>query len=168
MRVTGSWSLAEASEFLRATHVPVRLSCHTPDGNLWMLSLWYAWVDGDDSDTASADGAESPPELRCATSADTDVVEYLRHDPAVAFEISTNDPPYRGVRGRGTVTIEPDVDKALLRSLLDRYLGGTDNELAEMLLDPDRDEVKLRIAPDRLHSWDFSDRMADVSTADGE
>ena len=184
MKVTGAWSAAEAGAFLDATRVPVRLGCHTPSGHLWMLSLWFTWVEageraaaGDGTDdgaaTAAADSAtETPddtaatPELRCPTSADAAVVEYLRNDPEVAFEVSTNDPPYKGVRGRGTASIEPDVDKTLLRSLFERYLGGTDNDLGAFLLDPDREEVRIRIAPERLHSWDFTERMADVSVVD--
>jgi hypothetical protein len=196
MKVTGPWSVEEAGAFLDATRVPVRLGCHTPSGHLWMLSLWFAWVETDEADagaastdaeTAPTDAGVSPadagvppsdaesgtsgaddatPELRCATSADAAVVEYLRNDPAVAFEVSTNHPPYRGVRGRGTASIEPDTDKKLLRSLFERYLGGTDNDLGDFLLDPDRGEVRIRITPERLHSWDFTERMADVSVVD--
>jgi nitroimidazol reductase NimA-like FMN-containing flavoprotein (pyridoxamine 5'-phosphate oxidase superfamily) len=153
MRRTGPWSNEEAATFLESATVPVRLACRTPDGGLWMLSLWYEWVGGDE------------PELCCATGADADVVRYLRANDEVAFEVSTNDPPYRGVRGRGTATIEPDEGKALLRSLLERYLGGTDNELGAFLLDDEREEVRIRISPERLHSWDFTDRMRDVTAA---
>jgi len=167
MHVTGAWSAAEAGEFLTTTRVPVRLACHTPKGHLWMLSLWYLWTGGDAPADIAGCRSESP-ELCCATSANADVVEYLRHDDAVAFEISTNHPPYRGVRGRGTATVESDEDKALLTHLLERYLGGTDNDLAGRLLAPEREEVRIRIAPERLHSWDFSERMRDVSTATRE
>lgn len=55
----------------------------------------------------------------------------------------------------------PDEGKELLRSLLERYLGGTETRLAESLLDPAREEVRLRIEPDRLVSWDYSARMSD-------
>ncbi|RLM56524.1 pyridoxamine 5'-phosphate oxidase family protein [Halobellus sp. Atlit-31R] len=169
MHVTGAWSTDEAGEFLRTAQVPVRLACHTPKGHLWMLSLWYLWTGSGTPDTADADATppgcrSDPPELCCATSASAAVVDYLRNDDAVAFEVSTNDPPYCGVRGRGTAQIEPDDDMTLLRALFDRYLGGTDNELADHLLGPERKEVRIRIAPDRLHSWDFSNRMQDVST----
>ncbi|WP_144904353.1 pyridoxamine 5'-phosphate oxidase family protein [Halobellus captivus] len=168
MKVTGAWSRPELTGFLDAARVPIRLACHTPSGHLWMLSLWYLWTEGDvGSDRDGTTASEATPELRCATSADADVVTYLRNDPAVAFEVSTNDPPYRGVRGRGTANIEPDGDKILLRTLLDRYLGGTDNDLSAFLLDPDREEVRIRITPERLHSWDFTDRMADITAPDG-
>jgi nitroimidazol reductase NimA-like FMN-containing flavoprotein (pyridoxamine 5'-phosphate oxidase superfamily) len=145
MRLTGAWDRERVDEFLTTT-VPIRLSCRTPDDHLWMLSLWYLWEE------------ES---LWCATGADADVVRYLDHDDEVAFEVSTNEPPYRGVRGRGHAAVDPDEDKTLLRRLLQRYLGGTDSPLARRLLAPERDEVRIRIDPVRLHSWDYSSRMAD-------
>ena len=144
---TGAWPEAEAERYLAEATVPIRLACRTPSGGLWMLSLWYRYDDG---------------AFHCATGANADVVEYLRADPGVAFEISDNEPPYRGVRGSGTVTIEPDDDKVLLETLLTRYLGGTDNELATGLLAADRREVHIRIEPRKCYTWDFSERMADI------
>jgi nitroimidazol reductase NimA-like FMN-containing flavoprotein (pyridoxamine 5'-phosphate oxidase superfamily) len=146
---TGAWSEDEAEAYLTESTVPIRLACRTPAGGLWMLSLWYRYEEG---------------AFHCATGADADVVEYLEADPEVAFEISDNRPPYKGARGAGTATIGPDEDKALLETLLHRYLGGTDSELAGRLLDADREEVRIRIEPDRLYTWDFTDRMADVTT----
>ena len=113
-----------------------------------MLSLWYRYRDG---------------AFHCATGADADVVGYLEHDASVAFEISDNDPPYRGVRGSGEVSIEPDEDKALLRELLERYLGGTDSPLADRLLAEGREEVRLTVDPTKLYTWDFSERMPETS-----
>jgi nitroimidazol reductase NimA-like FMN-containing flavoprotein (pyridoxamine 5'-phosphate oxidase superfamily) len=144
MDVDGAWPTERAEQFLRERTIPVRLACHTPAGGLWMLSLWYRYRDG---------------HIECATGATADVVRYLRDDPAVAFEISTNEPPYRGVRGSGTVTIEPDEDKETLHALIERYLGDTNSGLADRLLSPDREEVRLTVDVDRAYTWDFSDRM---------
>ncbi|SNZ12245.1 Pyridoxamine 5'-phosphate oxidase [Natronoarchaeum philippinense] len=144
---TGVWSRERVESFLRETTVPLRLSCHTPAGRLWMLSLWYRYRDG---------------RLWCATAADADVVEYLRADEEVAFEISTNDPPYRGVRGNGVAHVRSDGGKELLASLLERYLGGTESSLGDQLLDDNREEVRIEIEPRRAFSWDFSERMADA------
>ncbi|AFK19793.1 pyridoxamine 5'-phosphate oxidase family protein [Haloferax mediterranei ATCC 33500] len=144
---SGPWSRERVEEFLTMTTIPVRLSCRTPADDLWMLSLWYEW-----------DAEQS--ELRCATSADADVVRFLRAYDDVAFEISTNDPPYRGVRGRGTTTVEADEQKTVLRRLIGRYLGDDDTPLAERLLSPERDEVTIRIRPTKLHTWDYASRMS--------
>lgn len=143
-RLTGTWDRAETEAFLTAETIPLRLSCHTRGDDLWMLSLWYHYRDG---------------ALWCATSASADVVDYLEYDDRVAYEISTNEPPYKGVRGNGTATIKPDPQKELLKELLERYLGGTDSALAEQLLSPERDEVRIRIDPARVYTWDFTDRM---------
>jgi len=144
MDVDGAWTTERAEQFLREQTIPVRLACHTPGGGLWMLSLWYRYRDG---------------HVECATGANADVVRYLREDPAVAFEISTNEPPYRGVRGAGSVTIAPDEGKETLRDLIERYLGDTNSQLAERLLSPDREEVRLTVDVDRAYTWDFSNRM---------
>jgi nitroimidazol reductase NimA-like FMN-containing flavoprotein (pyridoxamine 5'-phosphate oxidase superfamily) len=111
-----------------------------------MLSLWYRYRDG---------------AFHCATAADADVVRFLRANDEVAFEVSTNRPPYRGVRGNGTADLAPDEDKRVLSALVERYLDDTDSDLARWLLSPDREEVHVTVAPDRIHSWDYSDRMGD-------
>lgn len=147
---SGVWSPDEVEQFLTETTVPIRVSCRTPRDDLWMLSLWYEYADG---------------EFRCATGADADIVDFLQSTADVAFEVSTNEPPYRGVRGRGTASLGPDHDKNQLRRLLDRYLGGTDSTLAESLLAPEREEVRIRITPEKLYSWDFSERMSEFDDA---
>jgi nitroimidazol reductase NimA-like FMN-containing flavoprotein (pyridoxamine 5'-phosphate oxidase superfamily) len=144
---TGAWDREAVADFLADATIPVRLACRTPSGRLWQVTLWFVHRDG---------------RIACATSADADVVRFIREHPGVAFDISTNEMPYRGVRGYGTTTIEPDPGKELLADLVERYLGGTDSELADTLLDEGRDEVRVLVEPDRVHSWDYSDRMADV------
>lgn len=148
---TGAWSQTEAESYLTDRTIPIRLACRTPPGGLWMLSLWYRYRDG---------------AFHCATGAGADIVRYLRDDPGVAFEVSDNQPPYKGVRGAGTATIEHDDGKEQLEDLLERYLDGTDNDLATRLLDADREEVHIRIEPTKLYSWDFTDRMADIPPDD--
>lgn len=143
MELSGPWDRERVDEFLTDARVPVRLGCRTPADDPWIVSLWFSW-----------NGA-----VNCATSADADLVSFLAHDDHVSFEMSTNDPPYKGVRGRGRATVSPDEDKELLRALLERYLGGTDNPTGNRLLRPERDEVRLRIEPERLYTWDYSKRM---------
>ena len=143
MEPSGPWSRDQVTEFLEATTVPVRIGCRTPSDTPWIVSLWFSW-----------DGA-----INCATSADADLVDFLAHDDHVSFEVSTNESPYKGVRGRGRAAVSVDEDKTLLRSLLERYLGGVDNEVGDRLLRPGREEVRVRVEPERLHTWDYSERM---------
>ena len=141
----GTWAASAVEEFLQDVAVPIRLATRRPDGSPWVVTLWYRYDD---------------EAFECATSANADVVRYLRHDPDVGFDVSTNDPPYRGVRGNGRATIADDGDKAVLGDLLERYLGGTDSPLAERLLDDARDEVRIRVRPRSVYSWDYTERMA--------
>jgi nitroimidazol reductase NimA-like FMN-containing flavoprotein (pyridoxamine 5'-phosphate oxidase superfamily) len=150
MRLRGSPDREWVDAFLDAQTIPVRISTHTPAGGLWMLSLWYGY-DPDDA------------QIHLATARSARVVEYLEHDPDLAFEVSTNDVPYRGVRGQGTASLEPDAEKALLRTLIDRYLGDTDNDLANWLLRDDREEVHVTVDVEKAYAWDYSDRMHDVT-----
>jgi len=120
-RLTGAWSPAETVAFPEDATVPVRVACRTPSGHLRMPSPWYRH-EGTDPNEADPDGdAPAVGTINCATGTDADVIRYLRADSEVAFEISTNRPPYRGVGGRGTAALEPDEDEALLRTLPERY-----------------------------------------------
>lgn len=173
MHVRGQLSSAELAAFLEETAIPLRLACRTPQDNLWMCSLWFRVVTADEpGDEAAADGATADGatdenwRLQCATAASADVVSFLESDPGAAFEVSTNRPPYAGVRGRGTVSIEPDPGKETLRDLLERYLGGTDSQLARTLLDPEREEVTLTLEPAVVYGWDYASRMGDVEGDD--
>jgi len=143
----GAWDEAELAAFLTETAVPIRLTTRRPDGSLWPVALWYRYRDG---------------AFECATRADADVVRFLRREPAVAIDVSTNDIPYRGVRGYGAATVAETGGTEVLRDLVERYLGGIDSELARELLRADREEVLIRIAPEELFSWDYAERMGDV------
>lgn len=146
-RVTGPWTTEEAAAFLEEATIPLRIATHRPDESLWTVPLWYRYREGS---------------FECATWAKADVVQYLRNDSEVAFDVSVNEPPYRGVRGNGSASLSSDREKTLLRALLERYLGGTDSELATWLLDEEREEVRIRVEPRRLHSWDYTGRMGGV------
>ena len=67
--------------------------------------------------------------------------------------------PVAEVMNESIATVEPDAEKAVLRRLITRYLGDTDSELAKRLLSPERDEVLIRIRPERVHTWDYAARM---------
>lgn len=143
----GAWTEAEAIEFLEEVTVPIRIATHRPDGSLWMVALWYRYRDGS---------------FDCATWANADIVHFLWNDSEIAFEISTNEPPYRGVRRNGTTSMSPDRDKAVLRDLMERYLGGTESSLARWLLADEREEIRIRISPRVVYSWDYTERMQEL------
>lgn len=91
------------------------------------------------------------------------LVRSLNKYPDVAFDVSTNDLPYQGVRGRGNVKCTVAKDNHKLASLIDRYTGSTDNELADTLLNRSASETVLEVEIDWLTSWDFAGRMQNIT-----
>lgn len=145
----GAWTENELETFLDESRIPIRLSVHRGDGSLWMVALWYRYRNGS---------------FECATPANTALVEFLRGGSSVAFDVSTNDPPYRGVRGNGGAALSPDEDEETLRALIDRYLGEFDSPLAEWLLTDESGVIRIRIQPNELYTWDYSGRVREDGT----
>ena len=140
----GPWGADEVEQFLQEVTIPIRIATRRPDDSLWQVALWYRYRDG---------------RFECATEANAQLVRFLRADSAIAFDISTNEIPYRGVRGNGVASISSDKNKDVLRSLIRRYLGSTNSPLADTLLRDEREEVRISIEPNQIYSWDFTDRM---------
>lgn len=133
-------------QYLMETQIPLRLSCISDSGWPVVLSLWYLFEEGN---------------LYCATPQGAKVVTYLLEEPRCAFEIASDQPPYCGVRGRALATIEQERGLEILERLLKRYLGGTDNTLAQQLLGRSGPEVAIRLTPSSFHTWNFTERMVD-------
>ncbi len=144
---SGPWSEARVREFLTKTRIPMRLAANTDSGFPVVLSLWFL-LDGD--------------ELLAAVHQDARIAKRLKADPRCAFEIAPNEPPYRGVRGQATASLEQEGAGALLERLLDRYLGSTDSSLGRFLLARADEELVVRLRPMRIASWDYSRRMDDA------
>jgi nitroimidazol reductase NimA-like FMN-containing flavoprotein (pyridoxamine 5'-phosphate oxidase superfamily) len=133
-------------KYLLETKIPLRLSTITASGWPFVLSLWYLYEDG---------------ALYCATPQSAKVVDYLMSEPRCGFEVAADNPPYCGVRGRAVASIEEDRGLEILERLLDRYLGGTGNPLAQGLLTRPGPEVAIRLEPQSSYIWNFTERMAD-------
>ena len=142
----GSWSGAEITAFLSETLIPMRLSVCTSSGPL-IVPLWFEYQDS---------------RLFSCSPADSLVVSALRREAEVAFDVSTNDLPYQGVRGRGRARCEVAADNIRLASLQSRYLAGTDSRLADWLLNRPGEEALIEIEISWLTSWDFTGRMGDI------
>ena len=125
--------------------IPLRISVQTTKGPL-IAPLWFHW-----------DGAR----FWCATQSDTAIVRALERAPLCAFDLSTNDMPYRGLRGRGNARCLPERGVAVLERLIDRYLPNRQTPLATWLLSRSADEVAIEITPTWQTTWDYSARMSD-------
>ena len=140
---SGPWDLLAIQGFLHSTVIPMRLATQ---GSMWPLvqSLWFLF-----------DGSA----LWCCTQQDSVVAKRLRSDRRCAFEIAADDPPYRGVRGRGVASLDPGPAPDLLERLIGRYLVTGESPLASWLRSRASDEVAIRIGALAVSSWDYSSRM---------
>ena len=139
---SGPWSDDEVRGFLAATVIPVRLASM---GSFPMVqSLWFL-----------PDGLD----LWCATQADSVLARRLRADGRCGFEVSADEPPYRGVRGTGHATLVPEAAAGTLARLIERYQVADDSPLATWLLSRTDTEVAVHVRPGTLSSWDYSPRM---------
>ena len=147
MTMSGPWDLEEASQFLGDSKLPVRLSCIGSDGFPRVISLWYQYRSG---------------VLYCVTHRSSKLVAMLKRNNRVGFEIAADAPPYHGIRGQGTVTMELLGDDPALEQLLGRYIGNLESGFSRWLLSRKEDEYLIVIKPHRLFSWDYRQRMAEV------
>ncbi len=144
----GPWSLEDTCEFLRESTFPLRLASTGTDGYPRVVSVWYAFAD-----TA----------LLCVSHRKSALVKLLQRDPRVGFEISPNEPPYHGARGQGRASMTPLGDSDLLEVLLERYLGQQESRVGNWLLSRKAEEMLIRVEPERIFTWDYRQRMADVT-----
>jgi len=144
IRSSSAWDEQQINRFLADTVIPIRLACIDRDGDPLVCSLWYLYADG---------------ALWCATQQTANVIALFEANPRCGFEVAPETMPYRGVRGQGKVTLSAEQGPATLLRLLDRYLGTRDSGFATWLIARSVGEVALRIDPDWLTSWDFSQRM---------
>jgi hypothetical protein len=135
------------AHYLETAEIPLRLACTMETNWPIVLSLWYLFEDD---------------ALYCATPESAKVVAYLQANPRCSFEVASDLPPYCGVRGRALASIDGQRGWEILERLLLRYLGSLDNNLAKNLLARSDPEVAIRLEPQSLYTWNFSQRMADL------
>ncbi len=145
---SGAWSAQEVRSFLEDSVIPMRLACVGSDGFPHVVSVWYRYRDD---------------YLQCVTHRDSHLAGMLWRNEKVGFEVAPNDPPYHGVRGRGSATVATLGDNRALEELLEKYLGGRESRVANWLLSRKEEELLVTIRPHRLFSWDYRERMADVA-----
>ena len=127
--------------------IPIRISFMKSNGFPSVVSLWYTHADG---------------RIYCAVQKTAKVVSYVKKNPKCGFEIAGDMPPYRGLRGEGTVRILHNKGKEVLETLIEKYLGAKESTLSRFLRDNSENEVAIEIVPQKTHSYDYSERMKDV------
>ena len=137
----------EIDKFILDPKIPIRLSFIKSNGVPAVISLWYVCKDG---------------KIYCATQKTAKIVSYLQKNPLCGFEIAADKPPYKGIRGEGTVQILNETGECVLDLLIDKYLGEKESTLSEFLKSNSKTEVALQITPQKIFNYDYSKRMKDV------
>lgn len=138
------WNETRIVEFLENSNFPIRISFLDEANEPHICSLWYQYVNG---------------ELLSASHKNAYLIRQLLNNKIIAFEVSSNEYPYKGVRGKATVELSKTDADNVLGNLISKYLGSGNSQLSSWLMSRADDEYVIRIIPSTINSWDFSDRM---------
>jgi general stress protein 26 len=87
-------------------------------------------------------------------------VQNIRKKSNVYFSIDEENFPYKGVKGKGVVTIVEDPKRVMpiVEKINLKYLGTLDHPIAKMLIENAKNgtEILLEINPKFFSTWDFS------------
>ncbi len=144
----GPWCSEEVDAYLQSSVYPMRLACVAADGFPRVVTVWFQYVSGS---------------FYCVSHRGSALVALLRANERVGFEVSPNEPPYCGVRGQGVTQLDDLGIDATLDNLLERYLGSADSRLGNWLLSRRDEEILITLKPHRVFSWDYRERMDDIS-----
>jgi PPOX class probable F420-dependent enzyme len=83
----------------------------------------------------------------------------LRNKPVVYFSIDDENPPYKGVKGKGIATLVEDPDRTVPQGdrISMKYLGTLDHPIAKMISEGSKkgDNVLIEISPKFFSTWDY-------------
>ena len=86
-------------------------------------------------------------------------IQNLQDKSNIYFSIDDENPPYKGVKGKGIATIVVDAKKTIpqAETINKKYLGTLDHPLAQMILESAKkgNHVLVEIAPKFFSTWDF-------------
>lgn len=124
--------------------VPLRLACLTSSGWPMIVPLWFKFLND---------------RFYCATQENAKIISYLKNDNRCAFEISSQNPPYRGIRGQGKTIIKKELGIEILQTVIEKYIHKKDTDLTTYLLKRKEKEVAIEITPIKIFYWDYTNRM---------
>jgi len=134
----------EIDKFIPDSKIPIRIAFMKSTDLPAVISLWYVCKDG---------------KIYCATQKTAKIVSYLQKNSACGFEIAADKPPYKGIRGEGTVQILDEIGAYVLDLLIDKYLGEKESTLSKFLKNNSKTEVAIEITPQKILYYDYSKRM---------
>lgn len=135
-------------EFISNSKIPIRIAFMKSPNVPAVISLWY--VCNDDK-------------IYCATQKSAKIVSYFKKNSTCGFEIASDKPPYKGIRGEGIIKILDETGAYVLDLLIEKYLGEKESKLSKFLRNNSKTEVALEITPQKIFHFDYSKRMKGVS-----
>ena len=83
----------------------------------------------------------------------------LRNRPTIYFSIDDENPPYKGVKGKGNATIVEDPNRIVQQAekISVKYLGTLDHPAAKEMADRSKngEGILVEISPKFFSTWDF-------------
>ena len=84
-------------------------------------------------------------------------VEHLKNKNTIGFSVDDPNPPFKGVRGKGTVKILENVNQniALAKKIMTKVTGSLDNPISKWLMSEvgKGNEIILEITPRYFSTW---------------
>ena len=94
------------------------------------------------------------------TGKDSKKVRNIKRRNNIYFCIDDSNPPYKGVRGKGTAIISEDISKnvQIAEKIMIKYTGNLDNNIAKFLMDSIKkgESIIIEIIPHFYATWDHS------------
>lgn len=92
------------------------------------------------------------------TGKDSKKVRNIRKRNNIYFCIDDTNPPYKGVRGKGTAIISEDISRniPIAEKIMIKYTGNLDNNMAKFLIDSIKkgESIIIEIIPHFYATWD--------------
>jgi general stress protein 26 len=137
----------DTKEFLTTKILNVHLGTVDENGHANIHPAWYYYDD-------------SKEKIYVETGKHSKKMENLSRIDTVYFCIDDPNPPYKGVRGKGSVKVSIDVNSNVLvaQKIHLRYLGNLEHPMSHELMDAIKkgQSVVLEISPKYFSTWDYS------------
>jgi uncharacterized pyridoxamine 5'-phosphate oxidase family protein len=142
-----SLSEQDVKDFLTTKVLNVHLGTVDAYGHANIHPAWYYFDD-------------SKEKIYVETGRHSKKMENLTRNDTIYFCIDDPSPPYKGVRGKGSVKVHSDVNFNVLiaQKIHLRYLGNLEHPMAQELIDAIKksQSVVLEISPKYYSTWDYS------------
>ncbi|MGI0045121.1 MAG: pyridoxamine 5'-phosphate oxidase family protein [Nitrososphaeraceae archaeon] len=137
----------DIKDFLTTKILNVHLGTVDESGHANIHPAWYYYDD-------------SKEKIYVETGRHSKKMENLSRNNTIYFCIDDPSPPYKGVRGKGSVEVHRDVNFNVLiaQKIHLRYLGNLEHPISHELMDAIKEgqSVVLEISPKYYSTWDYS------------